>query len=242
MRTLIGVEYLASDYSTGERHSRRIDTLGIDVAGRPVVVEYKRYRDENVIGQGLNHVAWLEDHQAAFRELVREKLGVARLTGVDFGTPRLLCVASEFPRQDQIAAENSRRRVELLRCRRYADAYVAVEWVFGGEMIDPTLGLGGPLRRNTGEERDLDAPRLARSSAPRSGEDPDYSVCLDWVKASGGNSNSAPRAQDDGRPVGRGANGPRCDWGSHSSAWLPPAIACRSLPMSICVCAAGSGY
>lgn len=65
LRTLIGVEYLASDYSTGERHSRRIDTLGIDVAGRPVVVEYKRRRDENVIGQGLDHVAWLEDHQCS---------------------------------------------------------------------------------------------------------------------------------------------------------------------------------
>lgn len=186
LRALIGVEYLASDYSTGERHSRRIDTLGIDEAGRPVVVEYKRHRDENVIGQGLYHVAWLEDHQAEFRELVRGQLGVARLTDVEFGTPRLLCVASGFPRQDQIAAENSRRRVELLRCRRFADAYVAVEWVFGGEMIDPALGPGGPPRRKTGEERDLDAPRLVRSSAPRAGEDPDYSVCPDWVKASEG--------------------------------------------------------
>jgi hypothetical protein len=137
-----------------------------------------------VIAQGLDQVAWLEDHQAEFRELVREKLGVARLTGVDFGTPHLQCVASEFPRQDQIAAENSWRRVELLRCRRYADAYVAVEWVYGGEMIDPALDQAGFPRRNTREERDLDAPRLARSSAPGAGEDPDYSVCPDWVKAS----------------------------------------------------------
>ncbi len=184
LRTLIGVEYLASDYSTGERHSRRIDTLGIDEAGRPVVVEYKRHQDENVINQGLDHLAWLNDHQAEFRELVREKLGVARLTRVDFGTPRLLCVVSEFPRQDQIAAQNSGRRIELLRCRRYADAYVAVEWVFGGETIDPAQEPGGPPRRNTGEERDLEAPRLARSSAPRTGEDTAYSVCPDWVKAS----------------------------------------------------------
>ena len=184
LRTLLGVEYLASDYSTGGRHSHRIDTLGIDGAGRPVVVEYKRRRDENVIGRGLDHVAWLDDHQAVFRGLVREKLGVAHLTGVDFGTPRLLCVARDFPRQDQIAAEDSPRRVELLRCRRYADAYVALEWVFGGETIDPSLEPAGPPRRNTGEERDLDAPRLARSSEPRTGEDPDYSVCPDWVKAS----------------------------------------------------------
>lgn len=49
LRTQIDVEFLASECSTGERHSRRIDTLGIDRAGRPVVVEYRRRRDENVI-------------------------------------------------------------------------------------------------------------------------------------------------------------------------------------------------
>ena len=183
LRTLIGVEFLASEYSTGERHSRRIDTLGIHGAGRPVVVEYKRRQDENVINQGLDYVAWLEDHQAKFRELVREKLGVGRVTGIDFGTPRLLCIAGEFPRQDRIAAENSRRRVELLRYRRYGDAHVAVEWVYGGEMIDPAPKPAGPPRRTTGEERASVAPRLPRSSAPGAGEDPDYSVCPDWVKA-----------------------------------------------------------
>ena len=184
LRTLTGVEFPASEYSTGERHSRRIDTLGIDRSGRPVVVEYKRRRDENVINQGLDYVAWLEDHQAEFRELVREKLGVGHVTGIDFGTPRLLCIAGEFPRQDRIAAENSRRRVELLRYRRYGDAHVAVEWVHGGEEIDPTPGPAGPPRRTTSEERASVAPRLPRSSAPGAGEDPDYSVYPGWVKAS----------------------------------------------------------
>ena len=147
--TLTGVEFLASAYSAGALHSRRIDTLGIDGAGRPVVVEYKRRRDENVINQGLDYVAWLKDHQAEFRELVREKLGVGRSRRIDFGTPRLLCVADEFPRQDRIAAENNRRRVELLRYRRYGDAYVAVEWVHVGETIDPAPKSAGLPRRTT---------------------------------------------------------------------------------------------
>ena len=73
--TLTGVDFLDSEYSTGQQHGRRIDTLGIDGSGRPVVVEYKRRRDENVINQGLDYLAWLEDHGAEFRELVREKLG-----------------------------------------------------------------------------------------------------------------------------------------------------------------------
>ena len=167
--TLTGVEFLASEYWTGKRHGGRIDTLGIDGAGRPVVIEYKRRLDENVINQGLHYVAWLEDHQAEFRELVREKLGEGRSTGVDFRTPRLLCIAGEFPRQDRTAAENSRRRVELLRYRRYGDAYVAVEWVHGGEMVDEAPKPAGPP---------------GNASAPGAGGDPDYSVYQEWVKAS----------------------------------------------------------
>ena len=143
LRTLTGVEFLVSEYSTGQRHGRRIDTLGIDKAGRPVVVEYKRRKDENVINQGLHYLVWLEDRPAEFRELVRQKLGDGRVTDIDFRTPRLLCIAAEFLPQDQIAAENSRRRVELLRYRRYGDAYVALEWVYGGEVVEPAPPPGG---------------------------------------------------------------------------------------------------
>ena len=54
LHTLTGVEFLTSEHPTGPRHGRRIDTLGIDGADRPVVVEYKRRRDQNVINQGLD--------------------------------------------------------------------------------------------------------------------------------------------------------------------------------------------
>ena len=163
LRTLTGVEFLVSEYSTGQRHSRRIDTLGIDGKGRPVVVEYKRRQDENVINQGLDYLAWLEDHRGEFRELVRAKLGDERVTGVNFETPRLLCIAGEFLRQDQIAAENSRRRVELLRYRRYGDAFLALEWVYGGEAVEP--------------------PPPPGPSDPDVGIDP-YSIYEPWHKAS----------------------------------------------------------
>ena len=177
LRTLTGVEFLDSEYSTGPRHSRRIDTLGIDGAGRPVVVEYKRRQDENVINQGLDYLAWLEDHRAEFRELVREKLGDGRIKDIDFTTPRLLCVASEFLRQDRIAAENSRRRIELLRYRRYGDAYVALEWVYGGEAVEPAPRPVVSPRPSPDEEQSSVAPH----PSPR-GEDPDYSIYEPWDK------------------------------------------------------------
>ncbi|WP_373921990.1 hypothetical protein [Streptomyces sp. T12] len=39
METLLGVRFLATEYSTGPVHGGRIDSLGIDENGAPVVVE-----------------------------------------------------------------------------------------------------------------------------------------------------------------------------------------------------------
>ena len=49
LETLLAVRFLASEYSTGTKHRGRIDTLGIDENGCPVIIEYKRNVNENVI-------------------------------------------------------------------------------------------------------------------------------------------------------------------------------------------------
>jgi RecB family endonuclease NucS len=75
LETLLGVRFLASEYSTGKVHGGRMDTLGIDENGCPVIIEYKRSTNENVINQGLFYLDWLMDHRKSFEWLVLEKLG-----------------------------------------------------------------------------------------------------------------------------------------------------------------------
>jgi hypothetical protein len=41
METLFGVRFLATEYSTGAKHRGRIDSLGLDETGSPVIFEYK---------------------------------------------------------------------------------------------------------------------------------------------------------------------------------------------------------
>src|SRR4051812_31930795 len=53
LETILGIRFLASEYSTGKTHAGRIDTLGIDENGYPVIIEYKRATNETVINQGL---------------------------------------------------------------------------------------------------------------------------------------------------------------------------------------------
>ena len=62
-----------SEYSTGIKHGGRIDTLGIDENNCPVIIEYKRATNENVINQGLFYLDWLLDHKAEFQLMVQKK-------------------------------------------------------------------------------------------------------------------------------------------------------------------------
>lgn len=53
----------------------RMDSIGIDENNCPVIVEYKRSSNENIINQGLFYLDWLLDHKDAFHMLVAEKYG-----------------------------------------------------------------------------------------------------------------------------------------------------------------------
>jgi RecB family endonuclease NucS len=64
----MGDEYVTSN-------GGRMDTLGIDENGYPVIIEYKRERSENVINQGLFYLDWLMDHRGDFELLVRDQYG-----------------------------------------------------------------------------------------------------------------------------------------------------------------------
>ncbi len=76
MEVFLGVKFLATEYSTGKVHNGRIDSLGIDENNCPVIIEYKRSINENVINQGLYYLDWLLDHKAEFKFLVMNKLGI----------------------------------------------------------------------------------------------------------------------------------------------------------------------
>jgi len=119
LETFLGVRFLASEYSTGKTHSGRIDTLGIDENGCPVIVEYKRAMNENVINQGLFYLDWLMDHKAEFKLLVLEKFGKGAADAIEWATPRLLCIAGDFTRYDIHAVQQMNRNIELIRYRLY---------------------------------------------------------------------------------------------------------------------------
>lgn len=129
LEAFLGVRFLASEHSTGKTHGGRIDTLGIDENGCPVIIEYKRALNENVINQGLFYLDWLMDHQADFRWLVLEKLGKEAADTIEWSSPRLICIAGDFTKYDEHAVQQINRNIELIRYRRFGDELLLFELV-----------------------------------------------------------------------------------------------------------------
>jgi predicted transport protein len=129
LETLLGVRFLATEYSTGPVHGGRIDTLGIDEDGSPVIIEYKRSVNENVINQGLFYLDWLMDHKKDFQWLVMSVLDKKDADKVEWSAPRLICIAGDFTRYDGHAVKQINRSIELIRYRRFADDLLLIEQV-----------------------------------------------------------------------------------------------------------------
>ena len=124
---LLGIRFLASEYSTGKTHAGRIDSLGLDENNCPVILEYKRSVGENVINQGLFYLDWLMDHQAEFKLLVMDQLGTLAADAIDWTAPRLVCIAADFTKYDGHAVQQINRNIELIRYRRFGDELLLLE-------------------------------------------------------------------------------------------------------------------
>jgi len=125
--TLIGVRFLTSEHKTGAVHGGRIDTLGIDENGSPVIVEYKRKISENVISQGLYYLDWLMDHRAEFKLLVLDRFGQDTADQIDWTGPRLICVAADFTKFDEHAIRQINRNIDLVRYKKFGDDLLSLE-------------------------------------------------------------------------------------------------------------------
>jgi predicted transport protein len=138
MPTFLGVRFLATEYTTGKTHKGRIDSLGLDENGCPVIIEYKRHTNENVINQGLFYLDWLMDHRAEFQWLVMEKLGKDVAEQIDWAGTRLLCIAADFTRYDQHAVQQIPRNIELIRYKLFADDLLLLDLVNSVSVDDAT--------------------------------------------------------------------------------------------------------
>lgn len=119
MSTFFGVTFLKTEYVTS--NGGRIDSLGVDENNCPVIFEYKRASNENVINQGLFYLDWLLDHKADFQLLVMKTLGKEFSDKLDWTMPRLICIAGDFTKYDEYAVKQINRNIDLIRYKKFGD-------------------------------------------------------------------------------------------------------------------------
>ena len=168
LEPLLGIRFLASEHSTGPVHGGRIDSLGLDEDDCPVILEFKRAVNENVINQGLFYLDWLLDHRKEFQWLVMEKLGADIAGNVDWSAPRLICIAGDFTRYDQHAVKQIARNIELIRYRRFDSGLLMLELVHA------------PKQTRFSTPTSSVAPTPAPSSTEEGSDDPYISSRIDY--------------------------------------------------------------
>lgn len=166
LEEILNITFLASEHSTS--FGGRIDTLGIDKNGSPVIIEYKKNQNDNVINQALSYLRWLLDHKAEFEKLVEEKFvnmydspivtWNGKIVGevhIDWDSPRVICVAESYNKFDLDTADILPINVELLRYRIYEDNILYVEPETYQKVKIPTSGIIRKAKRQKVKRKTL---------------------------------------------------------------------------------------
>lgn len=117
LEQMLGIRFLASEYATGPWHRGRIDTLGLDENGSPVVIEFKKGSTSRVLSQAVSYLSWLESAHHEFEALVRRVLGAEVADSIDWRRPWMICIAAGFSHHDRVAVQRLPERIDLVRYR-----------------------------------------------------------------------------------------------------------------------------
>ena len=128
LESLLGARFVASEFTTGDRQRGRIDTLGLDEDGTPVIIEYKKSSKENVINQGLFYLDWLVDHKGDFALAAQDALG--KDVEIDWSSPRLILVAESFSEYDKYAVNRIGANIQLWTYRKYEDRFLFLDSIY----------------------------------------------------------------------------------------------------------------
>ena len=103
VETIFNCRFIATEFSTGNIHSGRIDSLAISEDNNPVIIEYKKVASSDLINQSLYYLHWIRDHKGDFQVAVNRKFG--KEIEVDWSDIRVICLAPEYKKYDLHAVQ-----------------------------------------------------------------------------------------------------------------------------------------
>jgi len=128
LETVFNCRLIATEFSTGNIHSGRIDTLAISEDLNPVIIEYKKVASSDLINQSLYYLHWIKDHKGDFQIATNKALGGE--IEVDWSDIRVICLAPEYKKYDLHAVQVMGANIELWQYRIYENGILNIEEVF----------------------------------------------------------------------------------------------------------------
>lgn len=132
---VLDMHFLATEYTT---NGGRIDTLAVDRNDAPVIIEYKRNKNDNIINQGLSYLRWLQAQKIEFFQmLILKKFGdeFSKSFIIDWKNPRVICIAESYNKFDIDTVEVIPMRIELFKYRYYDNGIFSLEPINVNEQI-----------------------------------------------------------------------------------------------------------
>jgi predicted transport protein len=145
MEIFFGVRFIQSEYAIT---NGRMDSIGIDENNCPVIFEYKRSVNENVINQGLFYLDWLLDHKGDYTVLVQSVLGNVIADKIDWSMPCVICIASDFTKFDEHAVNQMQRNIKLIRYKNYENDCIMFEQVNAPQVAASAPDYGTAQKKN----------------------------------------------------------------------------------------------
>ncbi len=128
LKTFFNCRFVASEFSTGNLHSGRIDTLAISEDNNPVIIEYKKVASSELINQSLYYLHWITDHKGDFQVAVNKAIN--EIIEIDWSEVRVICIAPEFKKYDLHAVQVMGSNIELWQYKLYENGIISIDEVF----------------------------------------------------------------------------------------------------------------
>ena len=157
LEEILNVYFLETEYPTG--FGGRIDSLGIDKDGSPVIIEYKKTQSESIINQGLSYLRWLLDHKDNFEKLASMKLPKNIDFHINWDNTRVICVAESYNKFDLDTADILPIKIELLTYTLYENNILQVESQNYQRIRIPMAG----IIRNARQETNIREEKLQKT-------------------------------------------------------------------------------
>ncbi len=128
LKTVFSCRFIATEFSTGNEHAGRIDSLGLSEDNNPVILEYKKVESSELVNQSLYYLSWIKDHKGDFQIAVNKALG--KNIEVDWSDVRVICIAPGYKKYDLHAVQMMGANIELWQYKLYENGTLYLEEVF----------------------------------------------------------------------------------------------------------------